>query len=143
VEKLFWTPEAVAKDKSFHEKLQMLQFITPKHLDIACLADAEEQLVKELLQAPINELLAIDAYHSVYEKLQRILALFRCVNNAIKAALNRHDSEREEATKKLPSADDILPTMILTVLRALPDRLHFNLSLISEFSPHHYLRGEV
>jgi hypothetical protein len=143
VEKLFWTPEAVAKDRTFHEKLLLLQFITPTHLDIVCLADAEERLVKELLELPIKELLAVDAYHSVYEKLQRILALFRSVNNAIKTALNRHDSENEESTKKLPSADDILPTMILTVLRAQPDRLHFNLSLISEFSPHHYLRGEV
>lgn len=146
LDQLYWqTGPSMAKDKAFQERLQMLQFITPAHLDIACLAHNHDSL-EELLSEAVAALRAVDSYHSVYEKLQQILGIYRGVNAALTAALNKDSSEGDSSggnNQKLPSADDILPSIILTVLVARPSRLFLNLQLVEDMSPAEYLRGEA
>jgi Vacuolar sorting protein 9 (VPS9) domain len=137
LESLMWTAGAAAQDNVFREKLQTLQFVTPAHLEIHCLVNQKDDVLKTLLAKPVAALQSVDQYHSVYEKLQRILAIYRDVNAALTLALHHGNNE------KLPSADDVLPTIILTVLMAMPARLSYNLQLVEELSPPEYLRGEA
>ena len=148
LEELYWQQPgaaARARDQSFQERLQTLQFVTPAHLEIACLANnnMNDSSLPELLAESIAALQAVDSYHSVYEKLQQILAIYRGANTALTAALNRDGGGDDDKNKKLPSADDVLPTIILTVLIARPARLHYNLQLVEDLSPAEYLRGEA
>lgn len=115
--------------KQFNERLDELQFLQPSHLEIACLDDAGDddddkysnntdattnqsepsyQLTLEMvLHEPIIALRSVEAFYSPYEKLQRVLDVFRGVNVAL-----------TKMSKSMPSADDILPTMILVVVKA-------------------------
>jgi len=61
-----------------------------------------------LLEEPIQALRSMEAFYSPYEKLQRVLDVFRGVNAAL-TKISPHT---------VPSADTILPTMILVVVKA-------------------------
>ena len=134
-----WTKETKATEQKWMERLAALDFVTPKHLDIACMT-ADTFNLKESLAGPIDALLSVDLYFSPYEKLQRILIMYHGINAALKSALNQ---AAEGGSEKLPSADDILPTIILTVLKAKPARLQANLKVVDTFCPPEYLRGEA
>ncbi|KAL3936246.1 MAG: hypothetical protein SGARI_002640, partial [Bacillariaceae sp.] len=117
----------------------------PSHLEIACMQDATaddgDDGLQELLEKPIRALLSMDAYHSPYEKLEQILLAYQGVNAALSTALNKNKSEG--APSVLPSADDVLPTMILVCIKARPRNLLQNLQFIEEFAAPEYLRGEA
>ena len=143
---ILWNAVAQKADDTFLAKLESLQFITPKHLEIACLdhiaGDASE--LADFLKGPVAALQAIDLYYSPYEKLDRVLTMYRNVNAALSMALNHNKSNVDGgAPLKLPSADDVLPTMILAILQAKPKRLLLNLSIMEEWSPPEYIRGEA
>jgi hypothetical protein len=118
------------QDKECYRKLQQLSFITAKHLDLSCFADQTEAVH---LQDAASALLSIERFHSPYEKLQRVLKSYHYVNEALKKAQDG----------KMPSADDVLPTLILTVLQAKPKNLISNLRMLEVFSSPEYLRGET
>lgn len=128
------------KDLDFWKKCLSLQFITPLHLDIACFSTTTAS-AKMLLQGAVEALQSIPQYHSPFEKLQRILQTYHCVNEALSKALN-HD-KAEGSNKKLPSADDVLPTLILTVLYAQPPTFVSTLKLVEIYCPPEQLRGEA
>mmetsp|Transcript_8428 Transcript_8428/g.16098 ORF Transcript_8428/g.16098 Transcript_8428/m.16098 type:complete len:658 (+) Transcript_8428:103-2076(+) len=139
IDHLYWTEEAKEEERKWQERLGSLQFVSPKHLEIACLADGNEDY-REIFQKPVEVLSSAEAYFSPFEKLQRVLTVYHNVNEALTVALNRANNS---GTKKLPSADDVLPSIILTVILARPARLLLNLQLIEDFSPPEYLRGEA
>ncbi|KAG7365334.1 vacuolar sorting protein 9 VPS9 domain containing protein [Nitzschia inconspicua] len=127
----------------FEEKLLDLQFVKPSHLEIACLQDdtdkPEESELHRLLKEPIRALLSVEAYHSPFEKLQQILSVYQGVNAALLEALNKGNT----GPSILPSADDVLPTIILTCIKAQPQNLLQNLQFIEQFAAPEYLRGEA
>ena len=125
-------------EEQWEERLAKLQFVQPSHLEIECL-NHDGLNVDELLQRPIEALLSMDQFYSPYEKLQRILVVFQGVNAALSTALSLNKSTE----RKLPSADDVLPTIILTVLQAKPKHMFRNLQLVEVFAPQEYLRGEA
>ncbi|CAB9506653.1 guanine nucleotide exchange factor [Seminavis robusta] len=135
-----WTDETRKSEEEWMERLAALQFVTPQHLDIACLETSNTDL-KEALAEPMEALLSADLYFSPYEKLQRILAMYHGVNTALSKALNVATVAGKE--KKMASADDVLPTIILTVLKSKPARIHANLRMVELFCPPEYLRGEA
>jgi len=122
------------QDVEFMDRLSSLQFVTSAHLEVACLVDVDAD---KLLKEAIDTLLSVDSFYSPYEKLQRILKVYHNVNTALSKALNKDGASR------LPSADDVLPTLILTLVRAKPQRIVSNLRMIELFSPPEYLRGEA
>ena len=136
----------------FEDRLKELQFIQPSHLEIACLKDDEEidantstgadakSHLTELLQAPIRALLSVDAYHSPREKLQQILLVYQGVNAALSTALNEGNIT---GSTILPSADDVLPSIILVCIKARPRTLLQNIQFIEQFALPEYLRGEA
>lgn len=137
--RLYWTEERKEEETNWQHRLGSLQFVNPKHLEIHCLAEDGADY-KDSFQKPVESLLSVEKYFSPFEKLQRILAVYHSVNAALSDALNK--SNQSEA-KKLPSADDVLPSIILTVLIARPSRLLLDLQLIEDFAPPEYLRGEA
>lgn len=124
--------------EEWDERLEKLQFVRPSHLEIQCLS-GDDFDIDELLRQPIEALKSIDQYFSPYEKLQRILELYQEINSALSTAL-RKDKSTET---KLPSADDVLPSIILAVLRAKPRGIFRNLQFVENFAPQEYLRGEA
>lgn len=141
LDRLEWTGLFVMLEDEWMTRLTQLQFLQPTHLEIQCLNETAEA-IDELLQEPVQAMLSIDQYYSPYEKLQRILLVYQSVNGALSSALNGNQTN-PTANRKLPSADDVLPTIILTVLRAKPHRLLRNLQMIENFAPAEYLRGEA
>ena len=139
IDNLYWTDVAQDEETKWQERLSSLQFVTPKHLEISCLVENEDEY-KELFTKPVEALVSVDKYFSPFEKLQRILSVYHYVNAALTGALNKSN---ESGAKKLPSADDVLPSIILTVLLARPTRLLYNLQIIEDFSPQEHLRGEA
>jgi hypothetical protein len=67
------------------------------------------------------------------------LAVYQGVNTALSTAPSHNQSKAQ----KLPSADDVLPTIILTVLHAKPKRIFQNLQLVKVFAHQEYVRGEA
>jgi hypothetical protein len=140
IEDVLWDQEAQAKETAWQQRLESLQFVTPKHLEVEYL-DTPNLTINQMLEAPIAALLSIETYSSPFEKLQCILKVYQFVNESLTSTLNQ---DRQEGSKdKLPSADDVLPTIILTVLRAKPKRLHLSLHVMEEFCLSEYLRGEA
>jgi len=134
IDKVLWTKEAQTSDREWQNRLGSLQFVTAQHLDVSCLVDCD---AADVLREPISLLQSLSKYHSPYDMLQCILRMYHDINAALKQAMNRNGGD------KLPSADDVLPAIILTILKAQPDRLLKSLSFVEEFSPAEYVRGEA
>lgn len=123
------------QDEEFLDRLQSLQFVSPTHLEVACLAELNaDKLLKEAMDA----LLSVDSFHAPYEKVQRVLKVYHTVNSALSEALNK-----DGGSTFVASADDVLPTLILTILRSKPPHIVSNLRMIEVFCPSEYLRGEA
>ena len=133
-----WSTIDTSQDEINYHRWQILQFVTPEHLDIPCLAGQSPKELELLLYDSISAITSIDKFFSPYDKLQQILKAYHGINTALTVALNCNGG-----STKLPSADDILPTLILTVLRTKPKAMASNLSMISLFSAPGYLRGEA
>ncbi|KAL7446734.1 hypothetical protein ACHAXM_011592 [Skeletonema potamos] len=114
-----------------HDKLKSLQFVTPRHLEIQCLASKHDID----LSYPMQQLQSLNEVSSPRQMLQAILLVFRGINVALNSAIGQQSTP--------PGADDILPTLILTVLRANPPSLLTNILFIERFAPVSLLRGEA
>jgi Vacuolar sorting protein 9 (VPS9) domain len=151
---LYWDEAAKTKEREWLDRIDSLQFVNPRHLEIAGLEiddNNNDSYIQQLLQEPIHALRSVHRYHAPFEKLQRILAVYRGVNAALSMAMNNQNQDdnngnkqqQQQQPKRLPSADDVLPTIILTVLKARPERLLVNLQLVEDFLPASHLRAEA
>uniref|UniRef100_A0A7S4JWA8 VPS9 domain-containing protein n=1 Tax=Odontella aurita TaxID=265563 RepID=A0A7S4JWA8_9STRA len=154
--------DAVSQDSAFQSRLHDLQFITPKHLDIHCLAeigngnlsehDKPEKtnrvvtnvggvLWSKQLSTPIRALQSVERQYSPSRMLACIHDVYRGINKALSTAMENIDTEK--SGNALPSADDVLPALILVVLRAQPRHIVSNLNFIDLFATPEQLRGEA
>jgi hypothetical protein len=132
-----WNATEQERQEAWIARVELLQFVTPGHLEVVCLSDKEEGVCETLLHKAIESLRTIDQYYSPMEKLERIRSVYHSVNAGLSAAL-------ENATgSTLPSADDVLPTIIWAVLKAKPERIQWNLQLVEDFCPPELMRGEA
>jgi hypothetical protein len=138
LERLEWSGLFPITDEQWSDRLEKLQFLNPTHLEIACL-DNPTLDIDDILKGPMEALLSVDRYFSPFEKLQRILAVFQGVNATLSETLNKDASP----IRKLPSADDILPTIILTTLKAKPTNIFRNLQFVDVYATSENLRGEA
>jgi len=133
------TEEGSAMDKMLRDKLTSLQFVTPAHLEIQCLTkhktvDKEDGNKDGIdLSRPIQALHSLNDQYSPGQMLHCILNVYRGVNASLSAAVEDYR----------PSADDVLPTLILTVLRGKPNRIVSTLKFIELFASSDQLRGEA
>ncbi|CAJ1916223.1 unnamed protein product [Cylindrotheca closterium] len=135
---LEWNTLFTMEEKDWIDRLEKLQFLTASHLEIKCLEDPNLKM-DEILKGPIEAMLAIDRYFSPFEKLQCVLAVYKGVNESLTEALNQSQGDE----KTLPSADDVLPTIILTVLKAKPSKMFRSLQFIDTFATSENMRGEA
>uniref|UniRef100_A0A7S2UL20 VPS9 domain-containing protein n=1 Tax=Attheya septentrionalis TaxID=420275 RepID=A0A7S2UL20_9STRA len=118
-------------ENEFHERVESLQFVTPHHLEITCLGDKQDAIE---LQDAVRALEAVHQVSSPTLKLKCMLQVFRNINLAL-----NHGSQ----TASSHGADDVLPTMILTVLRTKPHGMLANLRFLQAFCTTEQLRGEA
>lgn len=150
--------KSAGDDIAFQGRLDDLQFVTPKHLDIHCLTESaadsvierkkpakndgdviEDILWSDQLSAPIRALQSVDIQYSPARMLSCIHSVYRGVNEALSVAM----ASAEKSSTTLPSADDVLPALILVVLRAQPRGVISNLNFVDLFATPEQLRGEV
>eukprot|EP00567_Pseudictyota_dubia_P017369 CAMPEP_0197443922 /NCGR_PEP_ID=MMETSP1175-20131217/9543_1 /TAXON_ID=1003142 /ORGANISM="Triceratium dubium, Strain CCMP147" /LENGTH=671 /DNA_ID=CAMNT_0042974631 /DNA_START=236 /DNA_END=2251 /DNA_ORIENTATION=+ len=161
---------SINEDIAFQGRLDDLQFVTPKHLDIHCfiedvnggVSEAEKtegekgasedsepekkagEVIKvmpwlEQLSVPIRSLQSVESQYSPSRMLSCIHDVYRGINEALSAAM----VSAEESGTTLPSADDVLPVLILVVLQAQPRHIVSNLNFVELFATPEQLRGEV
>ena len=121
------------------EKIKLLQFVTPEHLEIHCLKSAHNDSID--LSKSVDHLRSIKHQSSPRQMLRSILLAYREINASLNTVLNK--DKGATLSPSPPSADDILPTLILTVLRGKPERIVSDLRFIESFASISLLRGEA
>ena len=120
-------------------KMKLLQFVSPEHLEIQCLKMTPDDSID--LSNTIEHLQSMRRESSPRQKLRCILLAYRGVNASLNAVLNKQ--KRDTPSPSPPSADDVLPTLILAVLRAQPEKIIADLRFIEFFATVILLRGEA
>jgi len=118
------------REDELFTKIKSLQFVNPSHLDIGCL----KPNIDVDLSFSICQLQSLSNESSPRQLLQSILLAYRGISVALSQVVGSSSSI---------GADDILPTLILGVLRAKPFDILLNLQFIEHFSPPMLLRGEA
>ncbi|GFH46468.1 hypothetical protein CTEN210_02942 [Chaetoceros tenuissimus] len=135
--------ELIQKDmqetvESLEDRLELLQFVQPAHLDIQFMQNDEW---KDVLEKPISLLQSLEHLFSPCQMLRCVLEIFRCVNAALKSRWKDMTQDGESA--KMPGADDVLPALILVLLAAKPKQMECHLKFLEEFATQEQLRGEA
>ncbi|KAL0893522.1 hypothetical protein ABMA27_013718 [Loxostege sticticalis] len=103
-------------DRAMSERIQQLSWVGERHLE--CKLDRNSAACRQLLYKAISELLGMDSAMSPGGKLARVR---RCCRHVL-------------ALCGAPaSADDLLPALIFTVLKANPPRLVSNINFVTRF----------
>ena len=115
------------------------------------------------LSKPIAHVKSLDSMYSPTQMLRCILEIYRCVNDALNESLkmananasnkDKSSSENENwggnntmsSSSSSPnvSADDVLPSLILSVIHAKPSRIITNLIFLEKFATDEQIRGEA
>jgi hypothetical protein len=155
---MIWNVLVMKQDKSpkdgqlsFSERLDFLQFVRPEHLEIHCVGSDQQSsdFWRDALSRPIALLKSLDYLYSPSQMLRCILELYRAVNHSLKAAVDAMDMDRlvetdGEALPMMPSADDLLPTLILTMIYSqTTTNIPIHLEFIELFATQEQLRGEA
>mmetsp|Transcript_24488 Transcript_24488/g.30120 ORF Transcript_24488/g.30120 Transcript_24488/m.30120 type:complete len:714 (-) Transcript_24488:47-2188(-) len=149
-------------EASMVKRIKLLQFVEPKHLDMHSIlyddtsdddnADTNtnhERMehmwkMKLDLSKPISLVQSLDKMYSPSQMLRCILEIYRGVNESLTQYLSQQNFKKEGGGSggDNVSADDILPTLILTVLHAKPTRIISVLTFLENFATEDQLRGE-
>jgi len=117
-------PACARRDARLAARLQALSFVGPRHLD---LAEPSELLAPgwRLAQAALRD---VDGARAPADKLTCIMNACRII-----ALLLQMAAEERGRGDRGVGADDFLPALIYTVIRAQPKRLYSSLRFIGEF----------
>jgi len=134
-------------DKEFYEKVRSLEFVSPAHLEIGCLVKDVSSNMSGVSESPtyedldlsyvVRQIRSIHVRSSPREMLQSILMVHRGISIALNEACGGGGSIVP------PGADDVLPTLILAILRSQSPHLPSALRLIEIFAQPAMFRGEV
>ncbi|KAG1709921.1 hypothetical protein DVH05_016935 [Phytophthora capsici] len=114
------SPEAAAQDEAFHHRINLLGFVTFKHLDLPVpKTDAQQQTWTRLAK----QLEAMTLCPSPRRKMDGVLRVCQDLTTFLKA----------QNGGRFPSADEFLPALIYVVLRANPHELKRNVAFILEY----------
>lgn len=133
-------------DKEFYEKVRSLEFVSPAHLEIGCLVKYVSSM-SDVSESPtyadidlsyiVRQIRSIHVRSSPREMLQSILMVHRGISIALNEACGGGESIVP------PGADDVLPTLILAILRSQAPHLPSALRLIEVFAHPTMFQGEV
>lgn len=108
-------------DRSMDRQFETLQNISPSNPDIAFYKSVcDENISEKELDLPIFLLKSIENLISPTQITMCILDVYKEINNVF-----RHIMERKKKGTNIPGADDILPVLIFTTIRAKPARITF------------------
>jgi hypothetical protein len=140
-------PEAVITDAMLHKRMVLLSFVTPGHMDISTRTCEGPDF-----QRAMRELRRMESYKAPRDKLVCLMCCFNALTGTPTEADRRQgcrfltcvfsliDLLRKARKETAPSdagfinADEILPILIYTCLRAAPEHLHLNLVCCSHSS---------
>ncbi|POM71147.1 Hypothetical protein PHPALM_12318 [Phytophthora palmivora] len=112
--------EVANQDEAFHDRINLLGFISFKHLDLP-VPKTEEQ--EQMWFRLANQLEAMTLCPSPRRKMDSVLRVCQDLTIFLKA----------QNGGKFPSADEFLPALIYVVLRANPFELKRNVAFILEY----------
>ncbi|KAL7549313.1 hypothetical protein ACHAWF_017667 [Thalassiosira exigua] len=127
------TKAAEERDRELHLKMRSLQFATPAHLEIGCLTS--RGIEDADLSNAVERLRSVERADSPRQMLRSILGAHRAVVAALNAAAEVGGGGDP------PGADDVLPALILALLRAAPPGLPSALRLVETFAHPSSIRG--
>lgn len=127
---LLETEDFKQQEKKWNDRISFLQFVQPSHLDLTLVGDIHDQNDwRNILSQPMEILKALDRFYAPGQMLQCITQVYR---TSIQILSNRTTEENEQE-KKPPSADDILPTLVICTIGAQPNRILANLRFFGMF----------
>ena len=151
------------KDDEFRHMVDSLQFVSWKHLDLDCLStqmiqskstEGENRNIEEssdsdgyksdffpvpdsLWKPILSNICSIDSHWSPTAKIQEMNKILKDITNALRTLARDNNN-----SDKLPGADDILPMLILAIIKAKPSKLYSNLLFTQYYASPGQLRGE-
>jgi hypothetical protein len=124
------------QEDELSDRLSFLQFVKPLHLDLPFFGSGEAGDWMDILSKPIALLTTLDLLYSPAQMLQCTTEIYRSINEILS---NRMKDEKDG---KVPSADDILPTLVLATICAKPKQIVANLRFLECFATEEQMRGE-
>ena len=122
-------PLDVERDAALAARLAGLSFVQPTHLDIPP-SHADDRA----LALAASELRKMDAFKAPRDKLVCCLNAARVVSNVLAANAAAASASGDRSSAAQPrGADDLLPLLILALVRAAPPRLASNLEYVQRF----------
>lgn len=114
------------EDEQMHKHIRGLSWVTFKHLGVP-------PIKPELLALAVEELLRIDDYKAPRDKLVCILNACRVINEVFKRTMAEAVDTDASGPSRPLSADDFLPMLIYTLLKANPRHLPSNSRFVETF----------
>eukprot|EP00930_Biecheleria_cincta_P102332 TRINITY_DN94039_c0_g1_i1.p1 TRINITY_DN94039_c0_g1~~TRINITY_DN94039_c0_g1_i1.p1 ORF type:complete len:426 (+),score=67.24 TRINITY_DN94039_c0_g1_i1:122-1279(+) len=118
--------EPALEDEQMHKHISGLNWVTFKHLGVP-------PIKPELLSLAIEELQRIDGYKAPFDKLVCILNACRVINEVFKRTMAEAVDMGVSGPSRPLSADDFLPILIYTLIKANPRRLPSNSRFVETF----------
>lgn len=118
--------EQSVEDKQMQKHISGLSWVTFKNLGIP-------PIKPELLSLAIREMQRIDEYKAPRDKLVCILNACRVIDEVFKLTMAEEVDTGAGGPVRQLSADDFLPILIYTVIKANPQRLPSNLAFVETF----------
>lgn len=123
-----------AQDVAFYQRLQALDFLTPEHLDIKSLktrsvgnekAEGEANEWESFFSVPVSRLRDLEACRTPVDMIACLKTVTVSIAAALKAALGDGGD---------PGADELLPMMILALVRVKPKKMHSVISYVNNYT---------
>mmetsp|Transcript_17886 Transcript_17886/g.46713 ORF Transcript_17886/g.46713 Transcript_17886/m.46713 type:complete len:471 (+) Transcript_17886:281-1693(+) len=118
-----------SEDQSLSDRLAMLGFVKPEHLDIKC--NLGEPDCASMVERARKELCRMNDYKAPRDKMVCVLNCCKIINNILHLSI------------KNAGADDFFPLFIYIIVSARPPNLYSNMRFIDRFRNKDKLTGEA
>jgi hypothetical protein len=113
-------PDDETRDLKLQEKIRLLRWVSPDHLNANF--NPENPLVQKAFENAQDQLIMMDSQRAPHDKLERVVSASKGIFDVLQLAGGSP-----------AGADDFMPLLIYTVIRANPPMLYSNLQYITRF----------
>eukprot|EP00037_Helgoeca_nana_P014204 m.132455 g.132455 ORF g.132455 m.132455 type:complete len:491 (+) comp22448_c0_seq1:66-1538(+) len=113
-------PDDETSDLKLQEKIRLLRWVSPDHLNANF--NPENPLVQKAFENAQDQLIMMDSQRAPHDKLERVVSASKGIFDVLQLAGGSP-----------AGADDFMPLLIYTVIRANPPMLYSNLQYITRF----------
>ena len=142
-------------NQKLDEVMKILHFVNAEHLEIQCILRSDQYILKEsnepddsidknnrylrdIFAIPIAQLQSLHACYSPKDKLNCVYQTYKQIILSLSNVANQADS----SSISHPTADDIIPSFIYTIIQAQPHEIVSNLLYVEYMVKEDELRGE-